>query len=229
MTHFKVELLNKEDFSNHKVAKFIESIGRISHKSKSKDIVTTKTFIELLMKLGHLSVFEHYNFSFKISNISRTCATQLLRHRHTAFTMESLRYVKKKENTVIIPDTISDLKDSEPKVYNAVTKLIDSTNMLYNVLVDQFNIPKEDARFILPLGTTTSLVMTTNIREWLHIINIRVTKQAQWEIREVISEIWKILYKIEPFVFSLDKLKLLPDFEDIDTKEPIFWDITRSN
>ena len=229
MQHFKVELLNKDDFSNHKIAKFIEDIGRISHKSKSKDITTTETFMELLIKLGHLSVFEHYNFSFKVSGISRACATQILRHRHTAFTMESLRYVKKNENTVVIPDTLSNLQESQPKVYKAITKYIDSTNMLYNVLVEQLSIPKEDARFILPLGTATTLVMTTNLREWLHIINIRVTKHAQWEVRDVMSEVWKILYSIEPFIFSLDKLKLLPDFKDIDTKETIFGSITRGN
>lgn len=61
-------------------------------------------------------------------------------------------------------------------------------------------VPKEDARFVLPLGIETRLVLTANFRELRHIL--RLGPDAQWEIREVARRMWEHLYAHAPSCFE---------------------------
>jgi thymidylate synthase (FAD) len=63
-------------------------------------------------------------------------------------------------------------------------------------------VPKEDARMVLPLATMTNLIMTANFREWRHIIGLRTSSAAQWEIRELANKALDILIKQASNVFS---------------------------
>jgi len=62
-------------------------------------------------------------------------------------------------------------------------------------------IPKEDARFVLPNATRTEIVITANLRQWRHMIELRTSKHAQWEIREVMMAVLRILKDEVPAVF----------------------------
>lgn len=63
--------------------------------------------IERVISSGHYSTIEHIQISFAISNVSRACTHQLVRHRHMSFSQKSQRYVKEKgEFDYIIPPTI---------------------------------------------------------------------------------------------------------------------------
>jgi thymidylate synthase (FAD) len=63
-------------------------------------------------------------------------------------------------------------------------------------------IKKEDARFVLPNATESQLVLTANLREWRHIIELRGDLAAQWEIRRMAIEILYILKQNVPTVFE---------------------------
>jgi len=63
-------------------------------------------------------------------------------------------------------------------------------------------IPREDARFVLPIGTQTRLVMTANFRELRHIIKLRGSKAAQWEVRQVAKRLLEIMREEAPNVFG---------------------------
>jgi thymidylate synthase (FAD) len=60
---------------------------------------------------------------------------------------------------------------------------------------------KEDARYILPQGCTTSLRLTGNFQMWKDIISNRTTKHAQWEIRDVFTQANNLLNLHAPNVF----------------------------
>ena len=62
-------------------------------------------------------------------------------------------------------------------------------------------IPKEDARFVMPNATQTEIVLSANMRELRHIIELRGARDAQWEIRQVAIELLKILKQHAPDVF----------------------------
>jgi thymidylate synthase (FAD) len=63
-------------------------------------------------------------------------------------------------------------------------------------------IPKEDARFILPSAAKTNIMVTMNARELRHFFSLRCCARAQWEIREVATEMLKQAKKAAPALFE---------------------------
>ena len=118
------------------------------------------SLIEKVISSGHYSTIEHIQVSFAISNVSRACTHQFVRHRHVSFSQKSQRYVKEKgQFDYLTPPTI--LKDEElTKKYNDFMAQVAE---LYSEFT-QAGVPAEDARFILPNATSSSIVASMNLR-----------------------------------------------------------------
>ncbi len=188
--------------------KIIELAARTSYKSFSRmGEGTEKKLIAHLVRLGHLSVLEHAHAVFRVRGISRACTHQLVRHRLASFTQESQRYVNEEAFEYVIPDAISE----ESHALELFKKTMETLADTYKKLLD-YGIKKEDARFVLPNATTSEIVVSANFREWLHIIELRVSREAQWEIRELSTLFWRELYKIAPVVFSLNSFSGTRDY-----------------
>ena len=198
----KVELL----FITPEPEKMIEAAGRTSYLSFSKQGKDTeKAFIRMLIKRGHLSVLEHAYATFRISGISRAFTHQLVRHRLCSFTQQSQRYVDESKFNYIEPLSIK----NHPEAHLAFVDFMEKARKAYQEL-QKLGIKKEDARFVLPNATESQIVVTANLREWRHIIELRSEPGAQWEIREAAIEILKILKKHAPTIFEdleIDKEK----------------------
>jgi thymidylate synthase (FAD) len=164
------------------------------YNSREKDnIFTREQFIKGIIKAGHDSVLENAIATFDIKGISRACQNQIVRHRiGCSYCVESQRYVNVKDNDVIIPQ----------KLFLEFPEAVDVVNeikALYEELV-QLGVPKEDARFMLPVGMTTNMTMTMNFRALRHFLKLRLSKHAQWEIRQVAYEIYKICLSKWPWL-----------------------------
>ncbi len=66
----------------------------------------------------------------------------------------------------------------------------------------ELDVPKEDARFILPQSIGTKLVVTSNARSLLHFFWQRTATQAQWEIRELAELMLKECRQVAPNIFK---------------------------
>jgi thymidylate synthase (FAD) len=152
--------------------------------------------IQKWVKLGHESPLEHAVATFHIKGISRACLAQLTRHRLASFSVESMRYVDMSAQGQVVPDSIV-----KACLLNTYGKHMGSAQTLYQDMLDN-GVPKEDARMVLPLATMTNLIMTANFREWRHIIGLRTSSAAQWEIRELANKALDILIKQASNVFS---------------------------
>ncbi|NPV38660.1 Thymidylate synthase ThyX [Brevinematales bacterium NS] len=196
--------------------KLIEYSARVCYLSQEKMSPTShEKFLPGLLKNGHLSVFEHASATFFIEGISRACSHQLVRHRLASFSQQSQRYVEEKGFLYVTPPEI----EKNPKALEVYENTMKSLQEAYEKLVS-LGIKREDARFLLPNATHTTLSMTANFREWLHIIDMRVSPHAQWEIRELLTLIWKELYAIAPVVFGLTYFENWS--KDIDFKREVF-------
>ena len=60
----------------------------------------------------------------------------------------------------------------------------------------------EDARYVFPNACETKIVITMNARSLLHFFNVRCCNRAQWEIREMATEMLKECKKIAPALFK---------------------------
>ncbi len=177
-------------------------------------IMPTRSDVERLLKLAvnpgkgkapHESVLEHASFTFHILGISRSCSHQVVRHRIASFSQQSMRVIDFSNTNVddifVFPKTIQESLKSETcaaiRYHNA---LFDALNT-YKELIKE-GIPKEDARFVLPIATKTNIVITMNARELLHFFSLRMAPDAQWEIRKMATKMFELVSELMPSVFT---------------------------
>ena len=160
----------------------IETIAQIASICYDSDPSNALGLVKHLYRNGHHSVFEHIYFTFKIEGISRACSHQLVRHRHCSFTQRSQRYCSEDGFVVVEPENIREI-DTKRGYFG----LMETIGEHYNELQGH-GIPNEDARYVLPNACATSLYLSCNLRELIHLANERLCLRAQWEIRNLVRE-----------------------------------------
>ncbi|MDR1943188.1 MAG: FAD-dependent thymidylate synthase [Synergistaceae bacterium] len=144
------------------------------------DETKTGEFLRKLASVGHFSPFEHASFTFAVDGLSRVASHQLVRHRVASFSQQSQRYVVMGAPKAVIPPEVARI----PEAAAIFSEQVRSAHRTYGRLVE-LGVPKEDARFILPHGWETSLMITMNARELRHFFALRLCRRAQWEIRDL--------------------------------------------
>jgi len=177
----------------------IEQAGRTAYLSFDKiSADSAGKFVRMLIERGHESVLEHATAVFRILGVSRTMTHQLVRHRLCGYTQQSQRVVNEGDlKKYTVPPSI---KNSDITVQKLYTQVMKTAFSVYDILINR-GINKEDARFVLPNACQTQIVVSSNLRNWRHIIKMRSTKHVQWEFRSVIREILKILQEYCPNIF----------------------------
>lgn len=191
-----VEILN---LSGIDVAKQAAWVCR--HPYVIEDNVTMEKAGDILIKCiekGHWSVLEHITVSFFIDKISRACSHQLVRHRMASYTQTSQRFVGLTDMGFKIPMSIHNAYAEIREAYEETAEKIAET---FTLMIEN-GIPQEDARFILPNAAPTTLVMTANLRSLANFFSLRMCKNAQWEIRELATNMYKLLYKKMPDIMK---------------------------
>lgn len=161
----------------------VETIAQIASICYDSDPKNPMGLVKHLYSNGHLSVFEHIYFTFKIEGISRACSHQLVRHRHCSFTQRSQRYCSEDGFQYVTPKTIPD------NLFAVDMQTIGDWYEDYQ----SGGAPNEDARYILPNACATSLYLSCNLRELIHMANERLCTRAQWEIRELVQQMCKLV------------------------------------
>ncbi len=178
-------------------------------------------FLKRLMNMGHASPIEHASFTFAIEGVSRALTHQLVRHRVASYSQKSQRYVSEGQFHYVVPAEIKDLPEGQKLFIEAMENAQKSYDALaeklmekhFDALVSQGMTAKkakaaaekqaiEDARFVLPNACETKIVMTMNTRELLHFFNQRCCNRAQWEIRNLATEMLRQSQKVAPLLFA---------------------------
>lgn len=189
-------------------------------KGKLSDEQSTK-FLDMLMSFGHASPIEHVNFTFGIEGISRACTHQLVRHRIASYSQQSQRYVKLSQFEYIVPPAIENNKVAKAIFEKAMAEDQEHYNALVESLVPshketflqeglsekkatQMAEKKaiEDARFVFPNACETKIVVTMNARTLLHFFEHRCCERAQWEIREMATQMVNLVQEVAPTLFK---------------------------
>lgn len=166
--------------------------GHICYEKRRVDKPATE-FVRMLIKRRHESVLEHVNLTFHII-CDRAVMAELTRHRLASFSVESTRYVKYNELTLVKPEFWNGYKES-----SLAYRVMQDTEKLYSELLELGAKP-EQARAVLPLCLKTELYMTANLREWRHILRLRTSKHAHPQMREVANGILEIFREKLPVI-----------------------------
>ena len=161
----------------------IQFAARTCYNSHDKDLPLKRgEFIKALIKSGHETPLEFAHTMWRISGISRVCQNQIVRHRIASYCVLSERYVDVSKLECILPVKVLESAD-------AAYDLVKQCKELYKLLIES-DVPKEDARMLLPQGLETDMCMDMNFRSLRHFLKLRMDKHAQWEIRQVAREIY---------------------------------------
>lgn len=139
----------------------------------------------------------HLSYTFAIEGISRACSHQLVRHRVASFSQQSQRYIQVKmlQEHIVTPPTVAE------KAKEKFNSFIGEASEVYGELVAG-GVPREDARFVLPNATETSLLMTMDGGSLMHFFGLRLCNRAQWEVRAMAEEMLRQVKATEPSLFE---------------------------
>ncbi|MGQ9508995.1 MAG: FAD-dependent thymidylate synthase [Thermodesulfobacteriota bacterium] len=179
------------------------NIEELKERIESQEQVS---FIEKLMRMGHLSPIEHASFTFAIEGISRACSHQLVRHRLASYSQQSQRYLSEERGfKYIIPPNIK----ADPELESYFKEFMAQAQKAYNKIVQRLRergvhgeLANQDARFVLPNAVETKILVTMNARELLHFFRMRCCYRSQWEIRETAEEMLRMCKKVAPTIFK---------------------------
>lgn len=181
----------------------------------------TASFLEMLQSIGHESPIEHASFTFGIQGVSRSLLAQITRHRIASFSVQSQRYVKEDGFQFVVPPEIEKIPEAKEEFLRAMEEDQRHYERLTLVLQEKHKAelmaagePEksaqrkaekraiEDARFVLPNACATKMIMTMNARSLLNFFSNRCCNRAQWEIRELATQMLKEVKAVAPHLFE---------------------------
>lgn len=161
---------------------------------------------------GHGSVFEHVYWNFMITDCSRVFTHELVRHRvGTAFSQTSGRYViPVDENGAGCLDLVFDpiLDSVKDQVQEMVTQIEEGYKKLMVAAkldeMENFSAKKKltsALRRVLPNGQSNEMGFSMNLRSVRQLVTLRTARFAEWEIRDIFGQIYRMLKLQHPVIF----------------------------
>ena len=207
--------------------KLVAASAKLCYSAASIDTVMdglteekTASFVDMLSDIGHESPIEHASFTFGIEGVSRALLAQLTRHRMASYSVQSQRYVAANQFEYVLPPEIAAIPEAAAEYrrameedqahYDRLAAILKKKH--YNTLLSYGMGEKEaaraaekqaieDARFVLPNACTTKIMMTMNARSLHNFFRHRCCNRAQWEIRELAEEMYKLCVEVAPHLF----------------------------
>ena len=161
-----------------------------------------------ILRSAHGSVLEHASYSFAFRNVSRVFTHELVRHRAgSAFSQESLRYVRLTDIGFRVPPAL------EP-VRQQVLELVERLEEFQVSAADELGLDDEGVPFsvkkeitsalrrLAPIGLSTDIVWTANVRTLRHVIEMRTAPGAEEELRLVFDQVARTMLDQAPNLFQ---------------------------
>lgn len=161
----------------------------------------------MLLERCHDSPLEFEDITVEFVT-SRDVMAEITRHRMASFCIQSQRYVMDDkadgEISFIKPDFYvavngAMVEEGHEREWNASRcweKSMCEAENNYKTLRHFLNMPTQDARKVLPNSTACVICMKANLREWLHILQLRDSKAAYPEMQTLMKLLRPKLYEL---------------------------------
>ncbi|MCK4236061.1 MAG: FAD-dependent thymidylate synthase [Candidatus Krumholzibacteria bacterium] len=203
-----INLLNKETGQVFTPEVIAASYARISRDSRSvgalrrearKEVEQARRSNEtIVFGLGHASIAEHAVFNFDVMQVSRFAVEEIERFRLASFTEKSQRYIRLGRD-LVVPEEIKE-NGFEKRFLSVIRGLHDAYKEILIKITgsgEKEGVAKEDARYLMPLATSTQLGMTVNARELEYMIS-RMASHPLREMQVLSCRLCKAARKISP-------------------------------
>jgi thymidylate synthase (FAD) len=183
------------EFITPNALQLIELAGRTCYKSEDKITDgSAEKFVRMILDRGHETVIEHCYATVRFI-CDRGVTHEIVRHRIASFSQESTRYCNYGKIGIkfIIPcDFELDHNDM---------RILGDIEAHYNKCIRDGRTPQQ-ARYFLPNGLKTEIVMTANFREWRWFFLKRDDKAAHPQMQEVASDLHNQFRTLVPIIFD---------------------------
>lgn len=155
-------------------------------------------FLKEKLKSKHMSPTRMVNFVFLIDGVSRSLTAQFNRHGiGVGRTEKSQRYVNflKTDAPFITPPSF----EKNEKVLEKWKEHQQNMIAFYSFCLEN-DVPKEDARFGLGLGSTSAEVVGFSFESLQHFLKERLCLASQWEIRKLAHKMLKEVKRQHPLI-----------------------------
>ena len=159
-----------------------------------EDKATLKAVLDAVVKTNRPRALEAAAFTVRFNNVSLSTVTHFVRHRIQSICVPQLKDCVR-EN-YIIPASV---RENEG-LLNAYVDAFQETAALYHEM--QQSEREEDLVYILLSGNVLDLVTTLNARELRLLLKLRTCTRAQWEIRQLSTELLFRLREDCPLLFA---------------------------
>ncbi len=165
-------------------------------------------YLDNILSSSHGSVLEHANYTFALRNVSRVATHEIVRHRAgAAYSQESLRYVRLVDIGFRVPPALEPMRQQCIELVERLEEFqVEAAKALG---IDQSGIPfhvKKEVtsalRRLAPMGVSTDLIMTMNLRTLRHVVEMRTEAGAEEELRLIFGRIGEIMVLESSGVFQ---------------------------
>ncbi len=178
----------------------IERAGRTCYKSEHKITKdSADEFVRMLRNRGHHAMIEFGSATVEFIT-NRGVTHELVRHRLCSFAQESTRYVNYGGKEIEFINPVWDFRDDDDDREIFVESL-KASELAYMRLVQKGWRP-EQAREVLPNALKTEIMVQANAREWRHIFELRCSKAAHPQMRDLMIPLRNQFSVLAPSVFD---------------------------
>ena len=136
---------------------------------------------------GWISIIAH--------GYSRAMTHQFVRHTWLNFSQRSHRYTYVDGYVTPYSAFLHDIRNIKGERVPAnlfFSEAYDNADTYYAVMINN-GIPKEDARYVTPVGARTTIMASAPFFVWMDFVKKRNHSKAQWEIRELAFAVAQVL------------------------------------
>lgn len=184
----------------------IVQAARVSYGAGTKTKRQDNALISYLMRNQHMSPFEMVDFTFHIK-APIFVARQWFRHRTASVNEISARYsvmadqfytpdVARKQSTTNKQGS-GDHVDDPQKCHDIYQQAYQAAYSAYTALLEE-GVSREQARLVLPVGLYTEFYWKQNLRNLLHLLQLRLDSHAQAEAQEYAQAILALIEPVAP-------------------------------
>lgn len=186
-------------------------IARVSNPENQSN-PSVERLMAYMIKHRHWSPFEMVNLCVEVE-CSAPIAEQILRHRSMSFQKFSFRY-SDVDSLGLAPTYVRARrpgKTNRQASAGEAPRVVVWAFLLFQVcvwhgclalyrLALRLGVPREQARFLLPMMLTTRMYINGTVRSWIHYLSLRLAEDTQGEHRDIAGAIWDILQAEFPVV-----------------------------
>ncbi|PSO03625.1 hypothetical protein B9Q10_00340 [Candidatus Marsarchaeota G2 archaeon ECH_B_SAG-E12] len=145
---------------------------------------------------GHIDIADMSSYLIVGENVPRLASLFLCSPHYLSHEQQSLRYTEPK--SFCLPKTVSE----NDKLSEKTKKVLSHSYNLYKEMVEN-EIPKEDARSVLPLAVNSNITTIGGGREFTYLVACSKNNSISLPsvIKDIVSQIENELVKVAPEVF----------------------------